>query len=120
MTKKTSNPAAVAKKKLIVRIAAAQKQVDAAKKSAKAAKAVFKLARQKFKDARSATKKLRKAVKTLKTERAALAVKKLPRKPAAPKPAVKRFDPVAAPVIAPAPFEAPPVTNDIPPVDPTT
>ena len=101
MTTKSSVPAAAAKKKLLSRIAAAQRQADVARKTAKLAKLGFRHAKDKFKAAKRAAKKLRKAVKTLKTELAALGAKKAPAKRVAKKVAAKR--PRSAPVAAPAP-----------------
>src|SRR5438445_11529285 len=101
MTTKPSVPAAAAKKKLLSRIAAAQRQADLGKKAAKLAKLGFRHAKDKFKAAKRAAKKLRKAVKVLKVELIALGTKKAPRKRPTAKPAVKRARPAS--VIAPAP-----------------
>lgn len=92
----TISPAtlAAAKKKLVSRIGAAQRQADTAKKAAKATKLGFKQAKQKFKDAKKAAKKIRKNIKTLKAELAALATKK-PARNLARKSAPKRVRPDA-------------------------
>ena len=85
MTTKASAPVAAAKKKLLSRIAAAQRQADLAKKTAKLAKLGLRTAKDRFKAAKRAAKKLRKAVKALKVELAGLGAAKTPRKRAAPK-----------------------------------
>jgi len=112
-----SDPLPALKKKILSRIAAIQRQAEAAKKVAKLTKAAFKQAKQKFKEAKRAAKKHRKELKTLKNELAALATKKVQRKPAA-KAAVKRSRsaPVSTarevavepevPAVAPAPVES--------------
>ena len=97
------NPAA--KKKLLARIAAAQRQADAAKKAARLAKLGFRNAKQKFKEAKRAAKKFRKSVKALKAELAALSVKKPVRRPVAKKKAAR---PAPVVEIAPAPIEVQP------------
>jgi hypothetical protein len=99
-----------AKKKLLGRIAAAQRQADAAKKAAKLAKLGFRAAKEKFKSARRAAKKARKAVKVLKEELAALAANKTPRKRPAPKAPLKRRKRAPRQVVA-APPEPLPVEN---------
>lgn len=113
MTSKISPANAAARKKLLNRITAAQKQADTAKKTAKLAKAGFKQAKQKFKEAKRAARKLRKICKALKTELAAHAVKKPARKPAA-KPTVKHSRQLKVPAQAvieiPAVGETPPAT----------
>lgn len=105
---------AATRKKLLSKIATAQKQADAAKRLAKLAKTSFKAAKQRFKDAKRSAKKLRKEVKALKGELASLAPAKSVGKAAAksaPKrtrPAVKRpVDETASVAEAPvAPVEA--------------
>lgn len=94
----SSDQTSALKKKLLSRIAAAQKQADAARKAAKLAKAVFKQAKGKFKDAKRAAKKHRKELKALKVELAALAAKKkTASKPTAKSTAMKRPRPSPAP-----------------------
>lgn len=93
MTMKSSVPAAAAKKKLLSRIALAQRQSDHAKKAAKLAKLGLRAAKEKFKSAKRAAKKLRKAVKALKVELAGLGTAKAPRKRVAPKASTKRSQP---------------------------
>lgn len=115
MTTKASAPAA-AKKKLLSRIAAAQRQADLAKKTAKLAKLGLRAAKDKFKAAKRAAKKLRKAVKMLKMELAGLGTKKTPARRPVKKPAAKRLHP--APVAAPAPVEVAPVAPETPPAAP--
>ena len=51
MTTKSSADRVLAKKKILARIAVAQKQADAAKKAAKTAKITARLAKQKLKEA---------------------------------------------------------------------
>jgi hypothetical protein len=118
MTTKPSAPAA-AKKKLLSRIAAAQRQADAARKTAKLAKLGYRAAKQKFKDAKRAARKLRKALKSLKVELAALAAKKKsPVRKTATKPVVKRSKPAIKPAPTPAPASAPvdaPLLPEAPP-----
>lgn len=81
----TTAPTAIARKKLRTRIAVAQKQADAARKDAKTAKA-------------------------LKVELAALAVKRVRRKPAGAKSAAR-----PAPFEAVVPLPAPAAAETIPP-----
>jgi hypothetical protein len=118
MTSKTSAPVAVAKKKLLSRIAAMQRQADLAKKTAKLAKLGLRAAKDRFKAAKRAAKKLRKEVKALKVELAGLGSKKAPAKRAVKKPAVKRSRtvPVAAP--ASAPVEVVSLPPEVPPTAP--
>ncbi len=103
MTAKAPAPATAAKKKLLSRIAAAQRQADLAKKAAKLAKLGLRAAKDKFKSAKRAATKLRKEVKTLKGELAAFATKAAPRKRVASRPITKRARPTSAPVPAPVP-----------------
>ena len=105
-------------KRLISRIATAQKQADLAKKAAKLAKLEYRNARQKFKQAKRTAKTLRKEVKTLKAELTAVAVKRRSRKPAAPKRSARRSRPTAAHTAASVPVAAPLGANDSPPVSP--
>jgi hypothetical protein len=104
MKTKKSGPTAQARKTLLTRIAATQRQADAAKKTAKQAKAGLKRAKQKFKGAKHAAKKLRKEVNALKAELMMLAVKKKGRKAPGRKPRPKQAKPVAVP----APHTSPP------------
>ncbi|HWA27036.1 MAG TPA: hypothetical protein VG734_15370 [Lacunisphaera sp.] len=101
MTKKS--PVSPEKKKLLTRLALAQKQADAGKRAAKLAKLALRNAKQKFKEAKRAAKKLRKVVKALKADLTALSAKKPDRKPAAKKAVAKRA------VVAPAPASVPAV-----------
>lgn len=108
MTSKVSVPNLAAKKKLLARIAAAEKQVESAKKMVKQTKIGFKQAKQRFKEAKRAAKKQRKAIKALKAELAALTVKKSARRKSGARP-VKRLRPVlklALPVTPAAATEA--------------
>ena len=116
MTTKASAPVAAAKKKLLSRIAAAQRQADLAKKTAKLAKLGLRAAKDRFKSAKRAAKKLRKAVKALKIELAGLGTKKASGTRLVKKPAVKRSRP--APVAAPAPVVVAPVAPEAPPAAP--
>lgn len=118
MTTKASAPATAAKKKLLGRIAAAQRQADHAKKTAKLAKLGLRAAKDRFKAAKRAAKKLRKEVKALKVELAGFGTKKVAAKRAVKKPAPKRSRPapVAAPV--PEPIEATSVAPETPPAGP--
>lgn len=118
MTTKASAPVAAAKKKLLGRIAAAQRQADLAKKTAKLAKHGLRAAKDKFKAARRAAKKLRKSVKVLKGELAALATKPASRRRVAPRLAKKRVRPApaSAPVPVPAAIESVPAPSDTTPV----
>lgn len=103
MTAKAPAPATAAKKKLLSRIAAAQRQADLAKKAAKLAKLGLRAAKDKFKSAKRAAKKLRKEVKALKGELAAFATKPAPRKRVVSRPITKRVRPTSTPVPAPVP-----------------
>ncbi len=118
MTTKASAPATAAKKKLLSRIAAAQRQADHAKKTAKLAKLGLRGAKDKFKAAKRAARKLRKEVKALKVELAGLGTKKAPAKRAVKKSAPKRSRPAPVAAPAPAPVEAPPVSLETPPAAP--
>jgi len=110
MTTKASAPVAAAKKKLLGRIVATQRQADLAKKTAKLAKLGLRAAKDKFKSAKRAAKKLRKAVKALKVELAGLGTKKASATRPVKKPAVKR--PRSVPMTAPAPVEEAPAVPE--------
>lgn len=114
MAMNSSAPAATAKKKLLSRMALAQRKADHAKKAAKLAKLGLRAAKDKFKSAKRAAKKLRKEVKALKGELAAFATKPAPRKRVASKPIKKRVRLTPAPVPAPVPevVESSPVLPD--------
>ncbi len=116
MTTKASAPVAAAQKKLLSRIAAAQRQADLAKKTAKLAKLGLRAAKDKFKAAKRAAKKLRKAVKALKVELAGLGTKEAPATRPVKKPAAKRPRPV--PIAVPAPSEEAPAVPETPPAAP--
>lgn len=117
-TKLSSETTAAHRKKLLSRIAAAQKQTDSAKRTAKLTKLGFRQAKQKFKDAKHAARKLRKVVKTLKAELAGLAVRKPALKRPAARSAVKRRRPVPVAAPAPEPVVAPPAVFVTPPAAP--
>lgn len=118
MTTKASAPATAAKKKLLSRIAAAQRQADHAKKIAKLAKLGLRAAKDKFKAAKRAAKKLRKEVKALKVELAGLGTKKVAAKRAVKKPAPKRSRPAPVAAPAPAPVETVSLPPEVPPAAP--
>jgi hypothetical protein len=121
MTPKSSASVA-AKKKLLSRIAAAQRQADSAKKAAKLAKLNYRTAKDKFKAAKHAAKKARKVVKGLKAELAASLTKKVPAKRRSTKPAARKPKPRPMPapisVPAPAPVENAPVLPEVPSQNP--
>lgn len=102
MSLSLANPS-TARKKLLTRIAALQKQAETAKKAAKLAKSVFKTAKQKFKEAKRAARKLRKDAKALKVELAALTTRKKSARKVPAKTELKRARPAAPePVKVPA------------------
>lgn len=113
MTTTLSETTAADRKKLLVRIDAAQKQADAAKKTAKAAKHDFRQAKEIFKDAKRSAKKLRKLIKALKADLVALTAKKIRPKPAVKKAPARRPRPEAAAILIPALSAPAPILNDV-------
>lgn len=100
MSASVNSPAPADRRKLISRIAAAQKEADALKKSAVTAKAALKQAKKDFKQAKKAAKAARKTAKALREELAAMAAPRTAAKKRAKRPAGKK--PAAAVPLEPA------------------
>lgn len=110
MTTRIPPPATPARKKLLSRIAVAQRQADAAKRTAKLAKLGLRAAKDKSKSAKRAAKKLRKAVKALKVELAGLGTAKTRRKRVGRKAVTKRSKPAPVAAITPGPVVGEPAS----------